>query len=110
MEKLRIKPCSYMDYQHISGGDDIIELYPTYMKYYMKAVVKVKDDVMGNINKHYDVEALIMRSSVQAVEFGYSHEREVYEVLMLPVGLVFVFESKEDGDKINKKLADWLIS
>lgn len=111
MEQIKIKPCSYEGYEHISGPPEIVELYPTHLIYKARATGKRMNSDLGiHEQKDHDVESIIIKSRISAIDYGYSNQKNSYEMELWPSGLVFVFESKEEGDKVKTKIFNWLVS
>ncbi len=111
LEQIKIKPCSYKGYDHISGEDEIIDLYDNHFRYRIKATGQKMDEGLGVMKEQmYDADCILMKDKISAVDFGWAKTKEVWEIEVHPGSLILVFKTKEEGLEVKNKLFKWLTS
>lgn len=114
MIEFKVPPLSYNGCTITGGEPDYVALHPSHIEFKWKYEAKIMVDEDAGIEHEYKFNgvASIPKSQISYTEAGYTHEKNVYQVLVRSTGgeLVLDFDSMKRAREIHKQIVDWLYS
>lgn len=110
--EFKVPQLSYNGCTILDGEPDYVALHPLHIEFKWKYEARILTDAEAGIEKDYKFNgvASIPKSHISYTEAGYTHEKNVYQVLVRSVGgeLVLEFDNMKQARAIHKQITDWL--
>lgn len=112
--EIKVPQISYNGCTILGGEPDYLALHPNYAEYKWKYSAEILIDEAAGIKKEYSFNgvATIPKSHICYTEVGYTHEKNVYQILIKSTGgeLIFEFDNMKQARATHKQICDWLYS
>lgn len=95
------------------GVKQHIVIHENYIRCFAQFEASVLDEDLGmHVDKKYDYDQIIPKSSIGAIEMCYSHKRDIYEVVIVTLmkdDACYLFETKAEAKAIYDELVEWFV-
>lgn len=112
MIEIKIPQMSYNGCTILDGEPDYVALHTSHMEFKWKYSARILTDDEAGIEKEFKFNgiATIPKDKISYTEAGYTHDKNVYQVLVRSTGgeLVLDVDSMKLARAIHKQIVDWL--